>query len=142
MFYNLWVKFNINFILLDIKFHFICGESNLHSKTLNCKKKKCQKYVFCLKINHLHLISLTTIEISGNNLILVKPRKLYQKTFTNCSRNFFNHSSSDPGQRGKTNWNFYFCTSLWCLKRFYEGLKDLHKTFWGTTEKCENKNLS
>ena len=24
----------------------------------------------------------------------------------------------------------------------YEGLKDLHKTFWGATKKCENKNLS
>ena len=28
---------------------------------------------------------------------------------------------------------------------FYEGLKglkDLHKTFWGTSKKCENKNLN
>ena len=24
---------------------------------------------------------------------------------------------------------------------FYEGLKGRHKTFWGTTKKCENKNL-
>ena len=24
---------------------------------------------------------------------------------------------------------------------FYEGLKGLHKTFWGTTKKYENKNL-
>ena len=31
---------------------------------------------------------------------------------------------------------------MWCLKRFYEILKDLHETFWGTTKKCENKNLS
>ena len=30
----------------------------------------------------------------------------------------------------KTNINlFFFHTSLWCLKRFYEGLKSLHKTF-------------
>ena len=28
--------------------------------------------------------------------------------------------------------NFYCHTSLWCFKRFYEGHKDLHKTFWGT----------
>ena len=27
--------------------------------------------------------------------------------------------------------NFYFHTSLWCLK-----------TFWGTTKKCENENLT
>ena len=40
--------------------------------------------------------------------------------------------------------NFYFHTSLWCLKRFYEGLYEgLHKTFWGTaTKKSENKNLT
>ena len=37
---------------------------------------------------------------------------------------------------------FYFQTSFWCLKRFYEGIKGLYKTFCGTTKKCENKNLS
>ena len=40
------------------------------------------------------------------------------------------------------NLNFCFRTSLWSLKRFYEGLQGLHKTFWGTTKMCENKNLS
>ena len=40
----------------------------------------------------------------------------------------------------KIKLNFYFHTSLWCLKRFYEGLKGLHKTFWDTTKKCKNKN--
>ena len=29
----------------------------------------------------------------------------------------------------KIKLNFYFHTSLWFLKRFYEGLKGLHKTF-------------
>ena len=38
----------------------------------------------------------------------------------------FNPSRPDPGQREKINLNFYFHTSLWCLKRFYESL---HKTF-------------
>ena len=37
----------------------------------------------------------------------------------------------------KFNLNYYFPTFLRCLKEFYEGL---HKTFWGTTKKCENKN--
>ena len=41
----------------------------------------------------------------------------------------------------KINLNFYFHTSLWCLKRFYEGLKGLHKTFRDTTTKCENKKF-
>ena len=38
----------------------------------------------------------------------------------------FNPSSPDPGRREKINLNFYFHISLWCLKRFYEGL---HKPF-------------
>ena len=42
----------------------------------------------------------------------------------------------------KIKLNFYFHTSLWCLKRFYEGLKGLHKTFSGTKKKCENEILT
>ena len=42
----------------------------------------------------------------------------------------------------KIKLNFYFHTSLCCLKRFYEGIKGLHKNFWGTAMKCENKNLT
>ena len=49
---------------------------------------------------------------------------------------------SIPGLGEKIKLNLYFQTSLWCLKSFYEGLKGLHKTFWGTTKKCENKNLT
>ena len=40
-----------------------------------------------------------------------------------------NFSCPDPGRGEKTNLNFYFHTSLWCLKRFNEGLKGLYKTF-------------
>ena len=39
----------------------------------------------------------------------------------------------------KIKLNFYFRTSLWCLKRFYERLR---KIFQGTTKKCENENLT
>ena len=35
--------------------------------------------------------------------------------------------------------NFYFRTFLWCLKRLYENIKDLSKTFWGITKTFENK---
>ena len=35
----------------------------------------------------------------------------------------FNPSRPDPRRREKINLSFYFHTSLWCLKRFYEGLK-------------------
>ena len=56
--------------------------------------------------------------------------------------NEFNSACPNHGQRGKIKLNFYFHTSLWCLKSFYEVLKGLHKTFWGTRKKCENKNLT
>ena len=54
---------------------------------------------------------------------------------------FFHVNPQRPNsvQKEKINLYFYFHTSLWCLKRFYEGL---HKTFWGTTKKCKNKNLT
>ena len=47
-----------------------------------------------------------------------------------------------PDKNKKINLNFYFHTSLWCLERFYVGIKGLHRNFWGITKKCENKNLS
>ena len=56
--------------------------------------------------------------------------------------NNVNPSRPNLGQREKIKLNFYFHTSLWYLKRFCEGLKDLHKTFWGTAKKCESKNLT
>ena len=47
---------------------------------------------------------------------------------------FFNPSRHDPGEREKINLNFYFQTSLYCIKRFYAGLKGrnfyFNATFW------------
>ena len=40
-----------------------------------------------------------------------------------------NLSFPNSGQREKINLNFYFHTSLWNLKRFYEDLKGLCKAF-------------
>ena len=34
-----------------------------------------------------------------------------------------------PDKEKKVNLNFYFHISLWCLRRFYDGLLGLHKTF-------------
>ena len=39
-----------------------------------------------------------------------------------------NPSRRNPRQSAKTNLNFYFLTSLWNLKRFYEGLSEMHGT--------------
>ena len=55
---------------------------------------------------------------------------------------YVNPSRPNPGRREKIKLSFYFRTSLWYLKRFYKGLKGLYKTFWGTTKKCKNKNLT
>ena len=51
-----------------------------------------------------------------------------------------NPSRPNPGRREKIKLNFYFHLSLWCLEKFYEGLKGLHKTFRDTTKKSENQN--
>ena len=53
-----------------------------------------------------------------------------------------NPSRLNHGRREKIKSNFYTHTLLWCLNMFFEGLNDLHKTFSGTTKKCENKNLT
>ena len=45
----------------------------------------------------------------------------------NSSRRISLHP--DPGRREKIDLNFSFQTSLWCLRRFYVGLKGLHKIF-------------
>ena len=47
---------------------------------------------------------------------------------------YVNHSSPDPERKQKNELNFHFHSSLW----FYEGLKNLYKTFWVTT-KWENE---
>ena len=40
-----------------------------------------------------------------------------------ASLNYLNPSRRDPGRREKIKLNFYFYTSLWCLKKFYKGLQ-------------------
>ena len=58
------------------------------------------------------------------------------------SGNTFYRSHPNPGWREKNKLNCYFHTSLFSLKMSSEDLKGLHKTFWGTTKKCENKNFT
>ena len=48
-------------------------------------------------------------------------------------------SRPNPRRTQNINFNIYIRSSLWRLKRFDEGLD---KTFWGTTKKCEYKNLT
>ena len=55
----------------------------------------------------------------------------------------FNPSRPDPEEirREKINLNFYFHTSLLCLKRFYEGLKAFIKPF-EAPQKCVKIKIS
>ena len=47
----------------------------------------------------------------------------------NTWKTSINPSCPNPGQRKNIKLSFYFRTYLWCLKRFYEGLKGFYKTF-------------
>ena len=92
----------------------------------------------------------------GNDTITADHNLTNQRQ--NVSQNVLENFDSDPKKlevltfpapfisescvKIKINLNCYFHFSLWCLKRLYEGLSGLQKTFWGTTKKCENKNLS
>ena len=64
------------------------------------------------------------------------------KSFGNASKTFPAPYISKSCSKIKINSNFYFCTTLWCLKNFCEGLIGLYKNFWVTKKKCENKSLS
>ena len=87
----------------------------------------------------LLLYPLLRLSLYKQNLTILLWR--FNSIFKCSNRNPLNPSRPNLGRREKIKLNFYF-HFLWCLKRFYEGLKDLHKTFWGTTKKCENKNLT
>ena len=70
--------------------------------------------------------------INPNVLLLPIPKWLTSDNFT------FNPSHPNHGRREKIKLNFYFHTSLWCLETLWRP----YKIFWGTTKKCENKNLT
>ena len=77
-----------------------------------------EKYLFEV-INHVLNVALNVFKVNSkvNNLKHVL-------TILTLSSSCISESCI----KIKINLNFYFHT-LWCLKRFYEGLKRLHKTF-------------
>ena len=93
---------------------------------------------------HGHIINENFHFLCSVNLVTqtVVRSLLNQKLWVLSLSSATNLSRSDSGQTEKINLNFYFHTSLRCLESFYESLKGLHKTSWGTTKKCENKNLN
>ena len=67
----------------------------------------------------------------------------------NKFRIFFSNRSINPltlpvltGRRDKINLNFYSSVSIANFEHVIDRWEDLHKTFWSTADKCENKNLS
>ena len=92
--------------------------------------------------HHGHKILIIEIWITLFRLCLTKEVRMYWTEAIIEKVEYFNPSRPDLRRREKINWNFHFYFSLWCLKRFYEGLKGLHKIFWRFAKKCENRNLS
>ena len=90
-----------------------------------------------LRFGNYKLISLNLSKI----LITLKSKKILMPWSSSSSwvHNSLSNSLPNPGQSEKIKLNFYFRTSLWCLKRFYEGL---HKTFWGSAKKREKKKFN
>ena len=78
------------------------------------------------------LVTANTKKILKNMIVIKKPQH-YRTRF--C----YQLTLPVPIPDEERNFNFYFRLSLWCLKRFYEDLEGLHKTFWGTTKKCDYK---
>ena len=56
-------------------------------------------------------------QLTAFYMIRILPERYFREDF----------HSTHCWQSEKIKLNFYFHTSLWCLKRFYEGLKGLHK---------------
>ena len=72
-------------------------------------------------------LGLRTIKICLASLISLK--SAWQPVWTVRVQDHFNPPHPDPGRREKINLNFYFNTSLWCLKGFMKGFMAFIKPF-------------
>ena len=109
-------------------------------------RKDCQNLLLSLANNSSKEKEFLKLHISLFSILSILKSYLYSKIMFMWIREYvkwlrLNPSCPNPGWREKIKLNFYFCTSLWCLKMFYEGLKD-HKGPWENTKNCENKNLT
>ena len=97
---------------------------------------KCQRLRLCEEI-HFRGRSFYQLKLQVDRIDKKFGINYHRLFFLNDTTNLiFNPCRPKPGRRKKIKLNFYFHASLWCLTRFYEGLKGLHKTYWGTTKKC------
>ena len=96
-----------------------------------------------LKKSNVLTFVLLLEQFSNFKSVLALHHRVFPEIFWVVKVLRINPSNYNSSRRDKINLNFfYFHTSLWCLERFYEDLKGLHKIFCGTTKKYENKNLS
>ena len=94
--------------------------------------------VVCYSLSCYFLFELPAVSFLESDLLFILTSISFFKTFvafTFC----LTLLTPIPDKEKKIKLYFYFHTSLWCLKRFYEGLKGFHKIFWGTAKKCKNK---
>ena len=110
-----------------------------YCNTENNKTKKVTTFYCICQCNESWENASSSLNFSIVNATF---ENIWSHTFLLLSLLILKTSHPNPRRREKIKLNLYFHTSLWCLKRFYEGLKGLHKTLWGTTKKCENKNLT
>ena len=78
------------------------------------------------------LAAVTTSFWLKDSLIISKPGKKQLMYYIFCIEIIINPSRpyiSESCIKIKINLIFYFHSSLWCCKRFYEGLKGIYKTF-------------
>ena len=108
LFTNVLIKKTINVI-----FTRICND---HTISTNLKRRSLKKLV---------LDTCTKTAFSFNNIIC----KQKDGVSMGSSLGPIIPSRPNPGRSEKIKSNFYFHTSLWCLKKFYKGLKSLHKSF-------------
>ena len=85
------------------------------------------KEIFMMKDRDFFMNGFVTSKLRSKKLN-IKTRLFQMKIKTNAAH--FTSFRPNPRRREKIKFNFYFHTSLWCVKRFYEGLEGLHKTFW------------
>ena len=70
----------------------------------------CKLWTYFVPFSNVSIVDFEEVNVSWVSSVLV-------------SQWIFNPSRPNPGRREKSKLDFYFHTSLWCLKRFYECLK-------------------
>ena len=125
------VKLQWKWFSVTICFH--CSSARMRIKSMKCVWSPDRRITLLYCKSNILALTLTEHSVK----IVLLQHSFRTSLFVSCTIKFFlTLSVTIPDEGRNLTKNFY-----WRLKRFYEGLKDLYKTFWDTTE-CENENLS